>query len=57
MVKRVADIAKLGAKTKRGLPPELLANSDDTSDLLPDESDLVDNSDPAPARADIEHGD
>lgn len=57
MVKRVADIAKLGAKTKRGLPPELLANSDDTSDLLPDESDLVDNSDPAAARADIEHGD
>lgn len=57
MVKRVADMAKLGAKTKRGLPPELLANSDDTSDLLPDESTLFNADDAASARTNIDNGD
>jgi len=60
MVKRVADIAKLGAKTKRGLPPELLANSDDTLDFLPDVPDRVDDEtdgDDASASTPIENGD
>ncbi len=39
LVKRVSDLAKLGAKTKKTLPPELLESAeDDMSDLLP--SDL-----------------
>jgi DNA recombination protein RmuC len=60
MVKRVADIAKLGAKTKRGLPPELLANSDDTLDFLPDAPDRVDDetdSNEASASTPFENGD
>ena len=32
LVKRVGDIAKLGAKTKRVLPPELVERSDDAAD-------------------------
>lgn len=36
LVKRVSDIAKLGAKTKKALPSELLERAaDDMSDLLP----------------------
>lgn len=61
MVKRVADMAKLGAKAKRGLPPELLANSDDTLDLLADDADTSSNTDALPnannARANIDNGD
>jgi DNA recombination protein RmuC len=34
MVKRVSDMAKLGAKTKRTLPPELVERSDDAADWL-----------------------
>lgn len=34
LVKRVDDLARLGAKTKKKLPPELLAQADDASDLL-----------------------
>jgi DNA recombination protein RmuC len=36
MVKRVNDLAKLGAKTKRTLPSELLERADDEVELLPD---------------------
>ena len=47
LVKRVNDLARLGAKTKKSLPPELLESAeDDMSDLLP-ESDLVES--PLPA--------
>jgi DNA recombination protein RmuC len=35
MVKRVNDLAKLGAKTKRTLPSELLDNADDEVERLP----------------------
>lgn len=36
LVKRVNDLARLGAKTKKALPPELLERAeDDMSDLLP----------------------
>jgi len=39
LVKRVNDLARLGAKTKKHLPPELLERAeDDMSDLLPDDS-------------------
>lgn len=34
LVKRVGDIAKLGAKTKRALPPELVERSDDAADWI-----------------------
>jgi DNA recombination protein RmuC len=38
LVKRVDDLRKLGAKTKKALPPELLGRAeDDMSDLLPDD--------------------
>ena len=36
LVKRVGDIAKLGAKTKRALPPELVERSDDAADWIAD---------------------
>ena len=42
LVKRVNDLAKLGAKTKKNLPSELLERAeDDMSDLLPDTSDTA----------------
>lgn len=34
MVKRVGDLAKLGAKTRRSLPTELLERSEDAADLI-----------------------
>ncbi len=40
LVKRVNDLAKLGAKTKKALPPELLERAeDDMSDLLPSDQE------------------
>jgi hypothetical protein len=56
MVKRVADFAKLGAKSKRSLPADLLANSDDTSDLL-DAPDNVAGDDDDLVRTNSENGD
>lgn len=46
LVKRVNDLAKLGAKTKKSLPAELLERAeDDMSDLLPsDAGDRMDDS-------------
>jgi DNA recombination protein RmuC len=43
LVKRVSDLAKLGAKTKRALPSELLDQSEDMSDLLPHDSSAIDD--------------
>ena len=37
LVKRVADLEKLGAKTKKNLPPELLDRAEDMSDMLPND--------------------
>jgi DNA recombination protein RmuC len=34
MVKRVGDLAKLGAKTKKALPQDLVDRSDDAADWL-----------------------
>jgi DNA recombination protein RmuC len=51
LVKRVHDLAKLGAKTKRTLPDNLLAAADDETELLEVDNDIgageSDESDPA----------
>lgn len=43
LVKRVTDLAKLGAKTKKTLPPELIERAEDMSDLLPRDSSAIDD--------------
>ena len=49
MVKRVNDLAKLGAKTKRTLPSELLERADDEVELLPNVSSSDVSGDDAPS--------